>query len=100
MNTLDWIESPKRCKDVKQTLFQYKELGIEETLDLYMCNVGKKVTKVTSSIGSQPKPFKSGFKINTVKDVVVHPILLTPAYIFEEDVSYVECRKCYVVEKY
>lgn len=40
------------------------------------------------------KPFKSGRLIATVKGVVTHPILRIPAYVFEEDDSYVEVRKC------
>jgi hypothetical protein len=59
---------------------------------LYEKNIGKKVTKAT-------QPFKSGFKINTVKSIIDHPILHIPAYTFEEDDSYVECRRCKVVEQ-
>ena len=40
------------------------------------------------------KPFKSGLKINTVKDVVKHPILGTEAFSFEEDDSIVEIKIC------
>jgi len=42
----------------------------------------------------QPKPFKSGNKFNTVKDIVIHPIMGTPAYTFVEDDSIVECSRC------
>lgn len=59
---------------------------------LYEKNVGKRVCKDKSD-----KPFKSGFKVNTVKGVIDHPILHVPAYTFEEDDSYVECRRCEVV---
>lgn len=51
--------------------------------------IGKKVIKFPSN-----KPFKSGFKTNTVKDVIVHEITGRPAFTFEEDDSYVECRQC------
>lgn len=40
------------------------------------------------------KPFKSGLKINTVKDIVKHPILGSEAYTFQEDDSIVETRQC------
>ena len=51
--------------------------------------IGKKVQKVS------PKKFKSGSKINTVKGVVMHPILKNlKAFTFEEDDSIVECRRC------
>ena len=64
----------------------------------YRSLIGKRVTKV-SGLGRngqplQPKPFKSGLKANTVKDVIEHPILKIPAFIFLEDDSYVECRRC------
>lgn len=52
-------------------------------------NIRLKVIKHKSG-----KPFKSGLKINTVKGVINHPILNIPAYVFEEDDSYVECRRC------
>jgi len=42
----------------------------------------------------QPKPFKSGNKHNTVKNVVIHPILGVPAFSFFEDDSIVECSRC------
>lgn len=43
------------------------------------------------------KQFKSGLLINTVKDVTTHSILNIPAYAFEEDDSYVECRRCKII---
>ena len=69
----------------------------------YTENIGKKVSK--GSITEEPKckrankfkPFKSGFKVNTVKGVITHPIINVPAYTFEEDDSYVECRRCKLV---
>lgn len=42
-------------------------------------------------------PFKSGLKINRVNDVIIHPITKRPAYIFDDDDSYVEVRMCVVV---
>ncbi|MDA3780199.1 MAG: hypothetical protein PF487_08310 [Bacteroidales bacterium] len=58
----------------------------------YETNIGRRVNKPKSG-----KPFKSGFLINTVKGVINHPILNIPAYTFEEDDSYVECRRCGVI---
>jgi hypothetical protein len=55
-------------------------------------NIGKKVSKLRSG-----NPFKSGLLINTVKGVIDHPQLNIPAYTFEEDESYVECRRCYII---
>ena len=58
----------------------------------YEDNIGKRVTKNrTNKSGEkmQPKPFKSGLQVNTVKGIVEHPILKIPAYTFEEDDSYV-----------
>lgn len=45
------------------------------------------------------KPFKSGFKVNTISGVIKHPNLEGQmAYIFEEDKSYVECRRCEIIK--
>lgn len=54
---------------------------------------GDKVYKANSG-----KKFKSGNNINTVKDIINHPTLNIPAFTFEEDDSYVECRRCFKVE--
>lgn len=65
----------------------------------YEENIGKKVRKSAITTGTiSTKPFKSGQQINTVKAVVNHPILNIPAYTFLEDNSYVECRRCAVIE--
>lgn len=53
---------------------------------------GMKVKKISG------KPFKSGNKIGTVKDMIVHPITLQWALLFEEDDSYVEAKQCEVAE--
>lgn len=60
--------------------------------------IGCRVKK-TSKAGTQPKPFKSQLLVNTVKGVINHPILNIPAYTFEEDDSFVECRRCVVVDE-
>ena len=63
-------------------------------------NIGKCVRK-TSGVNNtlEPKPFKSGLKFNTIKDVINHPVLNIPAYTFSEDDTYVECRRCVVVDR-
>lgn len=58
-----------------------------------IANIGKIVRK------SSLKPFKSGFTYNTIIGVIEHPILKIPAYIFYEDDSYVECRRCIIQTK-
>lgn len=57
--------------------------------------IGQKVRK-TSGRSNQlsSKPFKSGNKTNTVKEIVNHPQLNVPAFTFLEDDSIVECRRC------
>lgn len=65
---------------------------------MYETMIGKKVTK-TYKTGTTPKPFKSGLLVNTVKGIINHPILNIPAFTFEEDDSYVECRRCVLSEK-
>jgi len=66
----------------------------------FIPNIGKMVRKcsITSKKANQQK-FQSGQLINTVKDIIIHPILDIPAYTFEEDESYVECRRCKVVDE-
>lgn len=64
-------------------------------------NIGKKVQKChvwKKKDKPYRKKFKSGLYENTVKGVVIHPLLNLPAYIFEEDDSYVECRRCKVID--
>jgi hypothetical protein len=61
----------------------------------YIKNIGKQCTKTKGK--KEPKPFKSGLKINTIVDVINHPVLSIPAYTFKEDDSYVECRRCSIV---
>ena len=68
----------------------------------YALNIGKNVQKcaICHKASHKPKPFKSSQKINTVKAVIDHSILHVPAYTFVEDDSYVDCRRCEVVNKY
>jgi hypothetical protein len=65
-------------------------------------NIGKKCKKRPlddRNIGKYKlKPFKSGNKVNTIKGVIPHPNLEgLMAYTFEEDESYVECRRCEII---
>jgi len=55
--------------------------------------IGERVEKFPSN-----KPFKSGFKINTVKSIITHEQTGLPAFTFFEDDSYVEARKCIPVD--
>ncbi len=55
--------------------------------------IGKKVRKKSA------RPFKSTFRVNTVKAVIIHPILGEAAYTFEEDDSYVSVKRCEEVTK-
>lgn len=65
-------------------------------MENYLQNIGKSCIK-TSKEGTVPKPFKSGFRANTIKGVIEHPILEGQmAYVFEEDDSYVEVRRCVI----
>ena len=57
--------------------------------------VGKKVWKnPKTDTKTQPKPFKSGSKVNTVKAVVPHKQTGNWGFSFEEDDSIVECFRC------
>jgi len=67
----------------------------DDTIPALHKYIGCKVSKVKET--REPKPFKSGNKINTVKGVIMHPILHIPAFTFMEDESYVECRRYGVV---
>ena len=73
----------------------------ETELDLFTENIGKQVKKksINNDDSYQAKPFKSGKKVNTIKGVITHPILFIPAYTFNEDESYVECRRCKIIEE-
>jgi hypothetical protein len=70
-----------------------------EWFDIHLAEtyIGKQCMKGKGT--KEPKPFKSGSKINTIKGVIVHPILNVPAYIFVEDDSFVECRRCFILDK-
>ena len=65
----------------------------------YETNIGRRVIK-GSITRREPnaKPFKSGQQINTVRGVINHPELNVPTYVFDEDNSYVECRRCIIID--
>jgi hypothetical protein len=79
-----------------------KFFKVAEIKPLYGEWVGKRVRKARGrnsepNLEREPKPFKSGLKENTVKSVITHPQLGTPAFTFEEDDSYVECKRCHLI---
>ena len=55
---------------------------------------GTKVAKRALRGCKEPKPFKSGSKVNTIKEVTTNPNTGKPAYLFEEDESVVDCFLC------
>jgi hypothetical protein len=57
--------------------------------------IGKRVWKNPKTTSTtQPKPFKSGSKVNTVTGIVVHEQTGRPGFTFLEDASVVECFRC------
>lgn len=71
---------------------------LERTLEEYEQMIGQRVTKMRKGGNKAAKPFKSKLTINTVKGIINHPHLNIPAFTFEEDDSFVECRRCFEVE--
>jgi hypothetical protein len=61
-------------------------------MQIFEDDIGKKVAKHSG------KPFKSGQKVNTLRGIINHPILHVPAYIFNEDDSYVRASYCHVID--
>ncbi len=91
-----------KLSDIDNLISHLKEIReVKEKHDAFVqqktdakAYIGLKVKKPSG------KPFKSGSKENTVKGVVMHPVLKNIlAFTFEEDDSYVECRKCELVLK-
>jgi hypothetical protein len=67
----------------------------DEQIKIWHSMIGKKVWKNPKTTTThQPKPFKSGLKINTVKGVAIHDHTPHLAFTFEEDSSLVECFRC------
>ena len=68
------------------------------SIEDYIENIGCSCINKTNE-GSAPKHFKSGFKTNTISGVIKHPIMEKEfAYTFLEDDSYVEVRRCVIVD--
>jgi hypothetical protein len=65
----------------------------QHELDTWSHWVGLRVEKKTG------KPFKSTFKIGTVKGTCWHPVTGHLCFTFEEDESYVEARCCQLTNK-
>ena len=89
-----WI--PERLKSVLLVGFR----GHYIPTSFYEHNIGEKVAKQNIKKGKKifnRKTFKSASLINTIKGVIDHPELQIPAYVFEEDDSYVECRRCKIL---
>jgi len=89
-----WI--PERVRAVLLVGFY----GWYQVDSFYENNIGSKVAKTNIKKGKtifNLKPFKSKNRINTIKGVITHPELGIPAYTFEEDDSYVECRRCKIL---
>ena len=75
--------------------------GYYQPESFYENNIGEKVAKQNIKKGVKifnRKKFKSESLINTIKGVTTHPELGIPAYTFEEDDSYVECRRCKILK--
>jgi hypothetical protein len=85
-----YIHLSDKCFNVLKAHYDFFMAKYDEYME-EMKNVGKRVEKDSN------KPFKSGCKINTVKNVIIHPKLEIFAYTFEEDDSYVECRRCKIL---
>ena len=92
-----WI--PERVK----AILLVGESGHYQPDSFYENNIGEKVVKTCITDEPKrphkPKKFKSGSLVNTIKGVIMHPEIGIPAYTFEEDESYVECRRCKILNK-
>lgn len=71
------------------------KLFTQEDVDRWNSMFGQKVWKNPKTTSkSEPKPFKSGLKVNTVTGVVIHEQTGRPGFTFAEDASVVECFRC------
>ena len=61
--------------------------------------IGMPCRKTSKPKTSEPKPFKSGLKINTIKGVVINPNTGNPAFTFNEDDSYVDTHCCILLDE-
>lgn len=60
--------------------------------------IGMKCQKSTKGRTKEPKPFKSGRKINTIKGVTINPNTNKEAFTFEEDDSCVDCEIILIIK--
>ena len=89
LRLLDGSQAGEVCDWVAENLTITEK--VEDRFPDWMFTIGNKVCKKTG------KPFKSTFKENTVRGIINHPEINKPAFVFEEDDSYVECRRCLCV---
>lgn len=61
--------------------------------------IGLRVSKSAKRPNNEPKPFKSGLKVNTVKGITTNPHTNKSAFTFEEDNSLVDCHACKIVNQ-
>jgi hypothetical protein len=66
----------------------------QEDVERWATMIGQKVWKNPPSATKEPKPFKSGRKVNTVLGLVTHEQTGGWGFTFEEDESVVECFRC------
>jgi hypothetical protein len=67
----------------------------EQDVAKWNAMIGSKVWKNHKTASQfQPKPFKSGLKVNTVTGVVEHEQTGRLGFTFAEDDSVVECFRC------
>jgi hypothetical protein len=71
----------------------------EEDNERFRSMIGMRVRKSRPDDKSQPKPFKSGLKVNTVSGIGVHPKLGCLVFLFVEDDSFVCCHICHEAPK-
>jgi len=88
------MESANLSKKETKTPINSSVGNSSTNIEDYLPNIGKQCRKKCKTM----KPFKSGFKVNTIKGVIMHPILNIPGYTFVEDESFVECRRCRVIK--
>lgn len=68
------------------------KLSVEEAMRYYKEWVGKTIMKKSA------KPFKSGFKMNTVAGITINPNTSKLAFSFAEDQSVVDCDYCRLLD--
>lgn len=106
-NTVEWTRSLLGKQGDTENMIPMSNPEIQWVLKHYLPKVDPQIAEWVALIGKQvwrrrptqireSKPFKSGRKVNTVKGIIIHPTLNLPAFVFEEDDSCVECRRCFL----